>query len=110
MITEQTKPAIKKSQPNKAPITKRTADKTLNIRLQESDRQLIDRAAEQRGISITTFVLEASRKLAEETIIDRSVLVADKAAYASFLDALDNPPVTNERLNRTLTAKAPWDL
>ncbi|WKS83363.1 DUF1778 domain-containing protein [Aeromonas caviae] len=110
MITEQTKPAIKKQRLVETGATKRIADKTLNIRLKARDRQLIDRAAKQRGITVTMFVLEASRKLAEETIIDRSVLVADKTAYASFLEALDTPPVANEQLRRTLSTKAPWDL
>ncbi|AGM42781.1 DUF1778 domain-containing protein [Aeromonas hydrophila] len=86
------------------------AETTLAIRLPECELLSFERAAELRGISVTSFVLEACHRLAEATIIDRSVLVTEKPAYTSFLDALGNSPTTSEPLNRTLTAKSPWDL
>ena len=86
------------------------AETTLAIRLPESELLSFERAAELRGISVTSFVLEACHQLAEATIIDSSILVAEKPAYTSFLDTLGSPPSTSEPLNRTLTAKSPWGL
>lgn len=80
----------------------------LNLRIKPEDRALIDRAAKVRGKNRTTFVLDAARAAAEETLLDQAVLTVDPAAYAAFLARLDEPPVANERLHKTLRATPPW--
>src|SRR5438094_5439250 len=81
---------------------------TLNLRIPAAERNLIDRAAESSGKTRTDFILEAARRAAEEALLDRAMLSVSPAAYAKFLARLDAPAQPNERLRRTMRAKAPW--
>jgi uncharacterized protein (DUF1778 family) len=82
---------------------------TLNIRIKPEERSLIDRAAKARGKNRTEFVLEAARIAAEEAILDQAILSVTPEAYQAFLEQLDLPPKSNERLLKTMQASAPWD-
>src|ERR1700727_4034574 len=82
---------------------------TLNNRIQAEDRGLIDRAAQALGKTRTDFMLEAAYRAAEDALLDRTFFQASPEAYEQFLARLDAPPHPNERLRRTLAAKAPWD-
>jgi uncharacterized protein (DUF1778 family) len=83
---------------------------TLNLRIRAEERGLIDRAAQLAGKNRTDFVLEAARRAAEDTLLDRTVFSATAERYAEFLARLDAPPQPNERLRRTMRTPAPWDL
>jgi uncharacterized protein (DUF1778 family) len=81
---------------------------TLNLRIGAAERNLIDRAAVSAGKTRTDFILEAARRAAEETLLDRAVMLVGAGAYAAFLERLDRPAQPNDRLRRTMRAKAPW--
>jgi uncharacterized protein (DUF1778 family) len=81
---------------------------TLNIRIKASERGLIDRAAELTGKTRTDFILEASRRAAEEAVLDRTLFIVSPEAHAEFLARLDAPPKPNARLRRTLKTPLPW--
>ena len=81
---------------------------TLNLRILAAEHRLIDRAAQSSGKTKTDFILGAARRAAEEALLDRTVLSIGSAAYAQFLARLDAPPKPNQRLRRTMRAKAPW--
>lgn len=81
----------------------------LNIRIQPQVRQLIDRAARLAGKNRTDFVLDAARRAAEETLLDRTALSLSTKAYRQFLARLDAPPHPNERLLKSLRTPAPWE-
>jgi len=81
---------------------------TLNIRISSDMRALIDRAAEAGGKTRTDFVLEAVRRAAEDTLLDRALYMVGPDAHAAFLAALDAPAKPNEQLRRTMRAPAPW--
>lgn len=85
------------------------AREPLNIRIQPELRGLIDRAAELLGKTRTDFVLDASRKAAEEALLDRTLFTVGADAYGEFLARLDEPPRPNDRLRRTMTTPAPWE-
>lgn len=87
----------------------RTVRDTLNLRIRPDLRSLIDQAAELAGKSRTDFVLEASRRAAEETLLDRTLWLADPDAFATFSERLDAPSAPSERLRHVLARKAPWD-
>lgn len=87
-------------------ITKR---ETLNLRIKPEVRGLIDRAAKARGKNRTDFILDAARAAAEETLLERSLMVISEDVYAEFLARLDEAPAPNPRLQKTLQAPAPWD-
>jgi uncharacterized protein (DUF1778 family) len=81
----------------------------LNIRIKPQIRQLIDRAAELSGKNRTDFVLDAARRAAEDTLLDRTVLAVSPAAYRQFLARLDAPPRPNKRLLKSMQTPAPWE-
>jgi uncharacterized protein (DUF1778 family) len=81
---------------------------TLNLRIKPELRGLIDRAAQLAGKNRTDFVLEAARRAAEDALLDRTVFSVSPKAYAEFLKRLDAPPKPNDRLRRTMRARAPW--
>jgi uncharacterized protein (DUF1778 family) len=85
-----------------------TRRETLNIRIRASERGLIDRAAELTGKTRTDFILEATRRAAEDALLDRTLFVANPDAHAKFLARLDAPPKANPRLKRSLTTTPPW--
>ena len=82
---------------------------TLNLRIRPEVRDLIDHAARLLGKNRTDFVLDAARQVAENAILDRTVLTFTAEAYADFVARLDAPPRPNKKLKRTLETAAPWD-
>jgi uncharacterized protein (DUF1778 family) len=81
---------------------------TLNIRIRAEERGLIDRAARARGKNRTDFILDAARRAAEDTLLDRALISVSPKAYSEFLARLDAPAKPNERLRRTMRAPLPW--
>lgn len=82
---------------------------SLNMRIKPATRSLIDRAAELLGKTRTDFMLEASEQRAEEVLLDRIIFTVSPEDYAEYLARLDAPALPNARLEKTMTAKAPWD-
>ena len=83
--------------------------KAVNLRVREDTRALIDKAASIQGRSRTDFMIEASRRAAEEAILDQRVIMVSRESYDHFLAVLDRPPESNEKLRKLLRTKAPWD-
>ncbi|HEX4302325.1 MAG TPA: DUF1778 domain-containing protein [Rhizomicrobium sp.] len=81
---------------------------TLNIRIKASERGLIDRAAEVTGKTRTDFILEATRRAAEDALLNRTLFLVSPEAQAEFLERLDAPPKSNARLQRSLRTAPPW--
>lgn len=90
-------------------ISKARALKAVNLRVRDDTRALIDRAASIQGRSRTDFMIEASRRAAEEAILDQRVIMVSQKSYDHFLAVLDRPPETNEKLAKMLRTKAPWE-
>lgn len=82
---------------------------TLNLRIKPEDKVLIDRAARAAGKNRTEFVLEAARRAAEEMLADFRVVNVSPDVYQQFLDKLDMPPKTNEKLIKTMQSQPPWE-
>ena len=81
---------------------------TLNLRIPATTRNLIDRAANSTGKTRTDFILEAARRAAEDTLLDRALVSVSPEAYAEFLKRLDAPAQPNDRLRKTLQTPPPW--
>jgi len=90
------------------PIAETPRRETLNLRVPTATRNLIDHAAAARGVTLTEFILSAARQAAEEALLDRALVAVSPEAYADFVARLDAPPQPNERLKKTMQAKAPW--
>jgi len=82
---------------------------SVNIRVRPEDRRLIDRAARIRGKNRTELILDATRRAAEETVLEQTLLRVDPASYAAFLARLDAPAQPNSRLRNTMKAAPPWE-
>lgn len=82
---------------------------TLNMRIKPEDRSLFDWAAKAQGKTRTDFILEAARRAAEETMLDRALVQVGPEAYDAFRARLDAPPQPNDRLKKTMQTKAPWE-
>ena len=81
---------------------------TLNMRIKPEDRSLFDWAAKAQGKTRTDFILDAARRSAEETMLDRAIVRVDAETYEAFLARLDAPPAPNEKQRRTMQTPAPW--
>ncbi len=81
---------------------------TLTLRIPASTRNLIDRAASSTGKTRTDFILDAARRAAEDTLLDRALVSVSPEAYAEFLKRLDAPAQPNERLSKTMRTLPPW--
>ena len=83
--------------------------RTINIRIEEERRTLIDRAAEAAGKDRTQFVLDAATREAITVLLDQRYFQLDTDAFAKFNAALDASPAENPRLRALLSRKAPWE-
>jgi uncharacterized protein (DUF1778 family) len=81
----------------------------VNLRVRSETRSLIDQAARMLGRSRSDFMIEASRKAAEDAILDRTVIALDREKFDRFVAILDRPPQTNEKLRKTLRTPLPWE-
>ena len=81
----------------------------LKLRVSPADRSLIDRAAEVTGKTRTDFILDATRRAAEEALMDQTHFVLSEEVYTEFLARLDAPPAPNDRLIKMMNTPAPWE-
>lgn len=84
-------------------------DVSINLRANQRQRALIDRAAEAVGKNRSDFMLEAACREADAVLLDRRFFLLDEKAYKRFTTALDKPPADSSRLRRLLLSKAPWE-
>jgi uncharacterized protein (DUF1778 family) len=84
-------------------------DVSINLRANQRQRALIDRAAETLGKTRSDFMLEVACREADAVLLDRRFLLLDEKAYKRFTAALDKPPADNPKLRRLLASKAPWE-
>ncbi len=86
---------------------RQTVTKAVNLRIREETRTLIDRAARAQGKSRSEFMIGASRRAAEEALLDQTLFGVDSTAFRRFLEIFDQPP-GGEGFERLMNAPAPW--
>jgi uncharacterized protein (DUF1778 family) len=72
----------------------------INLRLKSSAKNLIVRAADCQGMTVSHFILTSALKHAEETVQEYQLMTLNAKDSKAFWDALDTPV----RFNRKLTA------
>lgn len=77
-------------------------DKRINVRVSESQRDLIVRAADAAGKTMSDFLLEAGCSEAERTLADQRVFALQPEQWDKFVAALDRPVVEKPRLRALL--------
>ena len=61
------------------------------MRLLAADVAMIDRAAQLQGRSRTEFVRDAAVRVAEETLMENSLIRMSEADHAAFVEAITAP-------------------
>ena len=72
----------------------------LEARITREQKQIIARAAELRGTSVTDFVIASAQQAAAHTIKDYETMRLEGEAREAFVKALLNPPVPNPAATR----------
>lgn len=81
----------------------------INIRAPQRARDLIERAAEVSGQTLTDFVLESATRQAVDVLLDQRLFRLDDTQHAAFVQALDNPPPAGPRLKALMRRKPLWE-
>jgi len=82
---------------------------TINLRVPEATRELIDSAAAALGKSRTEFMLESSRQHAIDVLLDQRLFALGDEEYEALERILHNPPPPSPKLKELLGRKAPWE-
>ncbi len=81
---------------------------TINLRATETWRALVDHAASLLEKTRTDFIIEATRRQAEDVLLDQKFFELDEKRYRAFVNILDEPPMPNDELRKLMGRKAPW--
>jgi uncharacterized protein (DUF1778 family) len=87
----------------------RTSHSAINIRVEPSERALIDQAASLSGKSRSEFMLDSARRAATDAILDRTLFRVDRATFGRFVQRLDATPEPKAALRKLMHTKAPWE-
>lgn len=85
-------------------------DVTIQVRARQEQRSLIDKAAHILGRNRSDFLLDVACREAEAVLLDQRLFSVDEETFKAFMEALDHPPVENQKLKKLLQQKAPWDI
>ena len=81
----------------------------INLRVTRRDRDLIDRAAHVLGKNRTEFMLESTRRAAEDALLDRTLFRLEPERFDAFQASLDAPAKPPKALRLLLAKKASWE-
>ncbi len=86
------------------------ATASINLRISDMEKALIDQAAQSMGKTRTAFILENTLRAAEEVILDRTRFTLDSGTWDAVQAALDAPPSEEQArgLRKLFAAQAPW--
>ena len=91
----------------KPAIDPETHARPVNLRVRTDIRALIDSAARIQGKTRSDFMIDASRRAAEEALLDQTLLRVDQETYDHFVAVLDQPP-GGPGFERLMRAAKPW--
>ncbi len=89
--------------------TRKNRDKNINLRASQTQKALIDRAADALGRNRSDFMLETACREAEAVLLDRRYFALPSEEFKRFAAMLDKPPANNASLRRLLRTTAPWE-
>src|ERR1041385_7987507 len=88
---------------------RRTRQGTINLRISDAQKELIDRAAQALGRNRSDFMLEAASREAEAVLLDRRYFTLGADEFRRFKALLDRQAPNNESLRELLSFKARWE-
>lgn len=81
----------------------------INMRVEPSQRDLLNKAAELLNMDRTTFILNAACQEAENVLLDQRLFLVNEETFTAFEKALDKPIPNIENLKALLARKSPWE-
>jgi uncharacterized protein (DUF1778 family) len=92
--------AVRKREPRK--------DEVIQIRASAEVKAILNRAALLRGQKLSEFVLEASRRSAEDALLDQRAFFLSPKDHEKFLALLDAPPKITKEMRARFDKKRIW--
>ncbi len=83
-----------------------SATARLDLRLNQTDKDRISRAADLRGVPLSAFVRDAVLRQAEAVMAAELAVTLSAAESRRFLAALDKPFKPNAKLKKAMTDAA----
>ena len=74
----------------------------LEARITSAQKEILQRAAEIEGRSLTDFVVSSAQATAKRVIQEHEILVLSSKDREVFVNALLNPPAPNAKLRRAV--------
>ena len=83
------------------------SDRTERIeaRISPDALEVVKRAAEIQGRSVSEFIVDAAEQVAQKTIEETTIIRLSVEDQRQIMEALLNPPEPNEALRRALEAR-----
>ena len=85
-----------------ATLTNMARGERINLRLSETAKQRIERAASVEGKTVSGFILSSALEYAEKAIEKYETMALGRRDAELFFDALANPPAPNDKLRAAL--------
>ena len=82
--------------------------KVVNLRIEPEAHELIARAAEICGKSVTAFMTEASVYSAQEELLNERFIGVSADVFAAVSEKLAAPGVARDRLVRLFESRVDW--
>ncbi|MEN3146770.1 DUF1778 domain-containing protein [Neorhizobium sp. IRAMC:178] len=83
-------------------------NETINLRIDASTREVIARAAEISGKSLTAFMTEAALASAQKELLDQRFIGVDASVFDAVEDLLAEPARVDEKLSALLKSNRQW--
>jgi len=80
----------------------KTKEERLDLRLRAEDKQLLEKAAEIQGLSLSSYVITRSLSAAREDSAPYKTYALSDKDFALFTRLLENPPAPNARLKKAV--------
>ncbi len=84
-------------------------DKTLNIRVTEPEKKLVEQAASLSHMGMSQFMLQATLRAAEEVLADQTRFVLPAEEWERFVALLDRPARVLPGLREAASRPSPFD-
>ena len=79
-----------------------TATARIDMRCEEIEKELLNRAAAIKGMRTSAFIRELALEQAQRVIDEAERMVISERSYRQVLDLLDNPPAPNDALRQAM--------
>jgi uncharacterized protein (DUF1778 family) len=84
-------------------------EERLNLRTSAETKQLLQRAAEVKGVSISEFILGPAKEQAQNTLLDQRFFFLSADEYDRFVADASDADKNKERIQNILAFRAPWE-